>query len=153
SPAARVRDLPAFTAPTLVRHLEIADAQGRRLAPVAEGDWGGLALDPYLLVSGFEGRQRWIVDPFRFLASALALPDIPIPDVTTETGRGLMEIHIDGEGFVSPAELPHRPLAGEVIRRDFLARYHLPTTVSIIEGEIGSAGLYPDRSRELEPVA
>jgi hypothetical protein len=153
APAARARDLPPCAAPALVRHLEIADAQARTLSPVAEGEWGGMALDPYLIASGFEGRQRWIIDPFQFLASALALPDIPIPDVTTENGRRLLEIHIDGDGFVSTAELPHRPLAGEVIRREFLARYHLPTTVSIIEGEIGAAGLYPERSGELEPVA
>jgi hypothetical protein len=152
-PAPRARDLPSYAAPSLVRHLEIADAQARIVAPVAEGEWGGIALDPYLTETGFEGRQRWIIDPFQFLASALALPDLPIPDVTTENGRRVLEIHIDGDGFVSTAELPRRPLAGEVIRREFLARYHLPTTVSIIEGEIGAAGLYPERSGELEPVA
>jgi hypothetical protein len=153
SPAPRARDLPPLTAPALVHHLEVADAAGRTLAPIAEGDWGGLALDPYLIVSGFEGRQRWIVDPFQFLASALALPAMPIPDATTENGRRLLEIHIDGDGFPSIAELPHRPLAGEVIRREFLARYLLPTTVSVIEGEVGSSGLYPERAGELEPVA
>ena len=153
SPAPRARDLPPLAAPTLAHHLEVADAGGRILAPIAEGDWGGLALDPYLIASGFEGRQRWIVDPFQFLASALALPAIPIPDATTENGRRLLEIHIDGDGFPSIAELPHRPLAGEVIRREFLARYQLPTTVSVIEGEVGPSGLYPDRAGELEPVA
>jgi hypothetical protein len=153
SPAPRARDLQPLAAPGLAHHLEVADAGGRTLAPIAEGDWGGMALDPYLIVSGFEGRQRWIVDPFQFLASALALPAIPIPDATTENGRRLLEIHIDGDGFPSIAELPHRPLAGEVIRREFLARYQLPTTVSVIEGEVGPAGLYPDRAGELEPVA
>ena len=153
SPAPRARDLPPLTAPALTHHLEVADAAGRTLAPIAEGDWGGLALDPYLIASGFEGRQRWIVDPFQFLASALALPAMPIPDATTENGRRLLEIHIDGDGFPSIAELPHRPLAGEVIRREFLARYGLPTTVSVIEGEVGASGLYPARVGELEPVA
>jgi len=64
SPAPRARDLPPLTAPALAHHLEVADAAGRTLAPIAEGDWGGLALDPYLIASGYEGRQRWIVDPF-----------------------------------------------------------------------------------------
>jgi len=40
-----------------------------------------------------------------------------------------------------------------VIRREFLARYGLPTTVSVIEGEVGASGLYPARVGELEPVA
>jgi polysaccharide biosynthesis protein PelA len=153
APAARGRELPPYTAPGLIRHLQIVDADGHAFSPIVEADWGGMALDPYLTESGFEGRQRWIVDPFRFLSSALALPDIPVPDPTTENGRRLMEIHIDGDGFISFAELPHHPLAGEVIRRDFLSRYHLPTTVSIIEGEIGPSGLYRDRTAELEPVA
>ena len=54
---------------------------------------------------------------------ALALPPIPIPDPTTANGRRVMEIHVDGDGFVSVAELPDRPFAGEVIRREVLARY------------------------------
>ena len=154
TPVARGRDLAAYVVPsTFTRHLQVEDAEGQRFSPVFEGQWGGMALDPYLTESGFEGRQRWMIDPFRFLASALALPDIPVPDPTTENGRRLLEIHVDGDGFVSLAELPSHPLAGEVIRRDFLARYHLPTTVSIIEGEIGPQGLYPAQSPRLEAVA
>jgi hypothetical protein len=151
--AARARERPPWDAPGLKRHLEIADAAGHRLAPVAHGEWGGIALAPYVTAEGVEGRSRWILDPFRFLAGALALPPIPVPDPTTANGRRLMEIHVDGDGFVSVAELPDRPFAGEVIRREVLARYQLPTTVSIIEGEIGPTGLYPDKSPALEEIA
>jgi hypothetical protein len=150
---ARARERPPWDAPGLTRHLEIADAAGDRLAPVAQGDWGGIALAPYVTVEGIEGRSRWILDPFRFLTGALALPPIPVPDPTTANGRRVMEIHVDGDGFVSVAELPDRPFAGEVIRREILERYRLPTTVSIIEGEIGPAGLYPDKSAALEAIA
>jgi hypothetical protein len=151
--AARSRERPAWDAPSLTRHLELADTAGHRLAPVAHGEWGGIALAPYVTAEGVEGRSRWILDPFRFLAGALALPPIPVPDPTTANGRRLMEIHVDGDGFVSVAELPDRPFAGEVIRREVLARYQLPTTVSIIEGEIGAEGLYPDKSAALEEIA
>ncbi len=151
--AARSRERPPWDAPGLTRHLELADAAGHRLAPVAQGDWGGLALAPYVTAEGVEGRSRWILDPFRFLAGALALPPIPVPDPTTANGRRLLEIHIDGDGFVSVAELADRPYAGEVIRRELLARYQLPTTVSIIEGEIGPSGLYPGKSPALEEIA
>ncbi|HVT05887.1 MAG TPA: hypothetical protein VHO67_00435, partial [Polyangia bacterium] len=149
----RSRELPAWDAPRLSRHLELTDGGGHRVVAVAHGDWGGLALAPYVTSEGVQGRLRWIVDPFRFLAGALALPPIPVPDPTTVNGRRLMEIHIDGDGFVSTAELPDHPYAGEVIRREMLARYELPTTVSIIEGEIGAAGLYPDKSPALEAIA
>ncbi|HSS37139.1 MAG TPA: hypothetical protein VLT58_00075, partial [Polyangia bacterium] len=147
------RELPAWDGPGLTRHLELSDAGGHRIVAVAHGAWGGLALAPYVTSEGVQGRQRWIVDPFRFLAGALALPVIPVPDPTTANGRRVMEIHIDGDGFVSTAELPDHPYAGEVIRREMLARYELPTTVSIIEGEIGPAGLYPDKSAALEAIA
>jgi polysaccharide biosynthesis protein PelA len=149
----RSRDLPAWDAPGLTRHLELVDAAGHRLVAVAHGAWGGLALAPYVTSEGVQGRQRWIVDPFRFLAGALALPAIPVPDPTTTNGRRVMEIHIDGDGFVSTAELPDHPFAGEVIRRELLARYDWPTTVSVIEGEIGPEGLYPDKSAALEAIA
>jgi hypothetical protein len=147
------REKPTWDAPALHRHLEISDAQGQRFVAVGDGDWGGIALAPYVIAEGAQGRHRWIIDPFRFLAGALALPPIPVPDPTTANGRRVLEIHIDGDGFVSVAELPDRPFAGEVIRRDVLARYGLPTTVSIIEGEIGPSGLYPDKSPALEGIA
>ncbi len=150
---ARERERPIWDAPALARHLAIADARGQRFAPVAHGGWGGIALAPYVTAEGVEGRTRWILDPFKFLSGALALPPIPAPDPTTPNGRRVLEIHIDGDGFVSVAEMPDRPLAGEVIRRELLARYRLPTTVSIIEGEIGPAGLYPDKSPALEEIA
>lgn len=149
----RVREPPLWDAPALARHLEIADAQGRRFVPVAHGDWGGIALSPYVTAEGAEGRIRWILDPFKFLTGALALSPIPAPDPTTTNGRRVLEIHIDGDGFVSVAEMPDRALAGEVVRRELLARYQLPTTVSIIEGEVGPSGLYPDKSPVFEAIA
>jgi hypothetical protein len=153
APTARTRDRPRWDAPGLVRHLELADDHGHRLAAVAHGAWGGLALAPYVTVEGVGGRSRWILNPFQFLSGALALAPLPAPDPTTANGRRVMEIHIDGDGFVSVAELPDRPYAGEVIRREVLARYRLPTTVSIIEGEIGASGLYPDKAPALEEIA
>ena len=56
-------------------------------------------------------QSRWIIDPFAFLQQALALPALPLPDTTTENGRRLMFIHIDGDGYPSRAELPGTPLA------------------------------------------
>ena len=48
---------------------------------------------------------------------------------------------------------PDRRLAGEVILTDILRRYLVPTTVSIIEGEIGASGLYREQSAKLEGIA
>jgi hypothetical protein len=76
-----------------------------------------------------------------------------MPDVTTENGHRLWMAHVDGDGFLNRAELPGTPFASEVIRSQILEKYALPTTVSVIEGEIGPTGLYPHLSPELEAIA
>jgi uncharacterized protein (TIGR01370 family) len=55
-------------------HLRIEDADGRLIDPVVTAPWGGLALQPYLLEVGYQGRARWIVDPTAFLQIALGIP-------------------------------------------------------------------------------
>ncbi|MGM0521586.1 MAG: polysaccharide deacetylase family protein, partial [Pseudomonadota bacterium] len=60
---------------------------------------------------------------------------------------------IDGDAFVSRADLPGTPFTGEKMLSDILMRYQVPTTVSIIEGEVGAEGLYPQYREVLEPLA
>jgi uncharacterized protein (TIGR01370 family) len=116
--------------------------------------WGGYVLSPYEMLSlPRDQGNRWIVQPFEFLRRALALPPMPVPDVTTENARRLMMVHIDGDGFVNRAERFGTPFAGEVLLTDVLEKYRIPTTVSIIQGEIAPNGLYPQLSPQLEAVA
>jgi uncharacterized protein (TIGR01370 family) len=61
-------------APDVRTQLRIADERGASIDPVVTARWGGLALDPYLVESGYQGSTRWIVDPRAFLATALAIP-------------------------------------------------------------------------------
>jgi hypothetical protein len=89
----------------------------------------------------------------RFLREALALPDLPVPDVTTEGGRRMLMTHVDGDGFASRAEIPGAPYASEVMLKEFLERYRLPATVSVIEGELSPAGVYPESSKATEAIA
>lgn len=134
--------------------LQLTDARGQTFDVAALTRWGGYVLDPYAVIElpGSE-QSRWVIDPFAFLKQALALPDLPLPDTTTENGRRLMFIHIDGDGYPSRAELPGTPLAGEALLTQVLQRYRLPTTMSIIEGEIAPHGLHPSISAEMEAVA
>ncbi|MBK8893604.1 MAG: bifunctional glycoside hydrolase 114/ polysaccharide deacetylase family protein [Propionivibrio sp.] len=134
--------------------LKLADTRGQTFDVAALTRWGGYVLDPYAVV-GVPGSEqsRWIIDPFAFLQQALALPDLPLPDTTTENGRRLMFIHIDGDGYPSRAELPGTPLAGEALLTQVLQRYRLPTTMSVIEGEVAPDGLYPALSAEMEAIA
>jgi uncharacterized protein (TIGR01370 family) len=116
--------------------------------------WGGYVLSPYEMLSlPNDGGNRWVVQPFEFLRRALALPAMPVPDVTTENGRRLMLAHIDGDGFANVAEFAGRPFASDVLLRDVLQKYRVPHTVSVIQGEIAPNGLYPKLSPQLEPIA
>lgn len=132
--------------------LQLSDPQGKIYHPALLAPWGGYALDPYL-TEGSEGNKRWILDPFSFLQQALRLPHIPRVDSTTENGRRIATVHIDGDGFPSKAEIPGTPYAGQAVLDLLLKPYPFLTSVSVIEGEVGPQGLYPDLSPTLEKIA
>lgn len=153
-PIPRLHELVPWQAgPGLAVAASVEDARGRALVAVASGAFGGFALAPFVLQQGSDEGHRWVLDPFAFLTRALRLEPLPAADVTTESGRRLLTAHIDGDGFVSQAELPGRPFAGQVILDRILRVFDLPTTVSIIEGEIGPSGMHPAESPALEEIA
>lgn len=137
---------------------------GRPLLTLKRGDdlqvaaavtpWGGYVLAPYGVVAlpGNAG-NRWVIDPFGFLRQALQLPDMPVPDVTTATGRRMFMVHMDGDGFISRSELSGNPMAGEVVRDRVVSKYAVPMTISVIEAELSPQGLYPGLSSMAEKVA
>lgn len=134
--------------------LRTGDHRGNTYDAVALTQWGGYALSPYTINVAPRSREvRWILHPINFLKAALKLSDLPVPDVTTEAGRRMLMIHIDGDGFASRAEMPASPFAADILRKEFLERYQFPTTMSIIEGEIGARGRYPHLTKHLEPIA
>ncbi len=139
--------------PDVRPHLSITAANSVRIDPVITAPWGGMALNPYVLDTGFADRRHWIINPFMFLQQALQLPTIPAPDLTTENGQRLLMAHIDGDGFPSRAEIPGTPFAAQIVLDEILKVYLFPTTISIIEGETGPAGLYPALSPQLETIA
>lgn len=126
---------------------------GETAAPVLTAPWGGMALHPYIVEDYGEGRRRWLLDPYTFLARALRYTPRPVLDTTTESGSRLLTIHVDGDGFPSRAFLPGSPLSADVLREEFLEAYDLPHTVSVIEGEVGATGLYPEQTPLLEKAA
>lgn len=135
------------------RLFSVEDRTGARMDAVFTAPWGGMAVTPYLLVEGYENSYRWFINPFAFFKQALGLPDLPVPDVTTLDGRRMLIVHIDGDGFPSRAAMPGNDYCGKVILEQILKRYRVKSTVSIIEGEIGSAGKWPKLAKELEPIA
>ncbi|WP_441612265.1 MULTISPECIES: bifunctional glycoside hydrolase 114/ polysaccharide deacetylase family protein [unclassified Cupriavidus] len=115
--------------------------------------WGGYVLGPYAVRRSANDQNRWVVQPLDFLREALRLPAMPVPDVTTENARRLLTIHVDGDGFASRAEIPGGGFSGEVLFREIWDRYRLPMTMSIIQGEVASDGMYPKLTAQLEPIA
>ncbi len=133
--------------------LTASDGVTETLTPVYLFPGGGVAVDPFLFESGPDDAQYWLFDPARFLRQALDLGSLPAIDSTTETGRRILTAHIDGDGFVSRAEMADTPLSGEMIRTQILNTYRLPHTVSVIEGETAGNALYPDISVDAEREA
>ncbi|WP_148864486.1 endo alpha-1,4 polygalactosaminidase [Marinobacter fonticola] len=133
--------------------LTVTDREGQRFHPIYTHDGGGVAVAPYLFEPGPEDQLYWLFDPIAFLDEAFGHPDFPASDVTTESGRLILTSHIDGDGFVSRAEVPGNPLAAQVIMDDILQAYNLPHTVSVIEAETSPDGIYPKTSAEAEQLA
>lgn len=127
-------------------------SEGKIFHPAALTPWGGYAFYSSLTANPV-GEDLWTLDPFTFLPAALGLPPLPAPDLTTENGRRIFFSHIDGDGFVEPAEWDPSRIAAEVIRDEFLKKYPLPFTVSVIEGEISASGAYPLKHRLYERTA
>lgn len=123
-------------------------------------EWGGFVWTPYEITEiRMNDQTNWVINPIKFLRATLQLPDVPVPDVTTEGGRRSLLIHIDGDGFPSKAEIksPWKDIkeayGADIILRSFLEHYKLPTAMSIIESETSPLGRFPAISTRLEDIA
>jgi polysaccharide biosynthesis protein PelA len=136
-----------------ITHLRLKDKTGKEADLVVTGGWGGFAGNSALLDEDFNYLVSWIIDPIAFFKKAFQLPQIPVPDITTENGRRLFFIHVDGDGFMTKFETPGKGYAAQVLLENIFKIYPVPHTISIIEGEISSTGIYPEISSELEAIA
>lgn len=134
-------------------HLQFKSRESGVIDTVITAPWGGWVQNDWVLDYMPSEQHRWIVEPFKFLNTALQLDRLPAPDVTTQYGRRILLTHIDGDGFLNLAQMPGTPYSASVIIDKVLKKYKIPHTVSVIEGEVGAAGLYPDKHRELEKIA
>ena len=159
SPPSRRLGLPIIRVKNAKTWLRVKGSDGTISEPVVISSWGGMALHPYVIfhvespVSMLSESDRWIINPFKFIQAALDLQEIPVPDATTENGRRLLMIHIDGDSFYNKTELGGDRYSAELILDEFIKPHALPHTVSIIEGEIGDKGMKPSLSPALEKIA
>ncbi|MGS0742497.1 bifunctional glycoside hydrolase 114/ polysaccharide deacetylase family protein, partial [Glaciimonas sp. GG7] len=116
--------------------------------------WGGYVLSPYAVLALDDIQQnKWATDPLAFFRRALNLSLIPVPDTTTENGRRLLMAHVDGDGYASRNEFFPGGFPGESLYKNIWEKYKIPTTLSIIEGEVGAQGMYPNLTPQLEALA
>lgn len=111
-------------------HLRLVDAAGRSGVAVATTPWGGLAVSHALALRGLHGERAWVIDPFSFLESALALPAAPMPNVTTENGRRLAMLLVRSEGASWPAAFG-QPASASVLGDWLSAKYPWPHAVDV----------------------
>jgi len=113
--------------------------------------WGGFALENSFMTT-IDDDNIWTINPFKFFQKALRLKKIPVPDTTTQNGKRILFSHIDGDAIMNRVEWNPKLFSGEVIVSDFLKKYHLPISASIVGAEVDPNGLYPKISPQLQKI-
>ncbi|HET8935626.1 MAG TPA: endo alpha-1,4 polygalactosaminidase [Polyangiales bacterium] len=121
--------------PFVSPHLTLRTGQGATATAIATTRFGGIALSHVFAVRGLSGERAWVVDPFKFLQRALHLPDIPVPDITTESGRRLALLAIDARGLSDNARLRGRPRVVNVLATQILQKFNWPHALDLREPE------------------
>ena len=138
-------------------HLILEHREGSlvlRLERGADLSRGGFVANGYFVYEEpVTGRTKWIIDPFAFFQKAFGADTMPIPDVTTLSGRRTWFSHIDGDGWnnVSRVEAYRdKPtIASTVILRELIAPYpDLPVAVGVIGADIDERYGTPEAGRQ-----
>jgi len=132
--------------------LNIVYKNGQKSMPIAITPWGGYALHSSFLHS-IEYENYWTINPFKFFKDALRLDNIPVPDPTTEAGRRILFVHVDGDGFMERVRTDPDKLASEYLLEHIYRKYKIPQTISLVQGEVDSIGLYPKLSSRMKKIA
>jgi hypothetical protein len=115
---------------------------------------GGYAANGYFVYEEpGTGRTKWIIDPFAFFQKAFGVETMPIPDVTTLSGRRIWFSHIDGDGWNNVSRVEayrEKPtIAATVILRELIAPYpDLPVAVGVIGADIDEKYGTPEAGRQ-----
>jgi hypothetical protein len=125
--------------------------EGKSIHPVAITKWGGYNQTSMLIhQNSTYTKSKWIVNPFWLIEQAFNDDKvIPIPDTVVECGKRTLFIHIDGDGFVNISEIDRKSYNAEVLYKNFLSKYRLPTTVSYIISEIEKKYIGSEKSERL----
>jgi hypothetical protein len=154
--------LPAFPivgtlGPGVASHLVLEHREGDLVlasSVVLTSDRGGYAASGYAVYEEpGSGRTKWIIDPFAFFQDAFGADRMPIPDVTTLSGRRIWFSHIDGDGWNNISyieEYRDNPtIAAAVVLRELIAPYpDLPVAAGVIGADIDERYGVPEAGRQ-----
>jgi hypothetical protein len=121
---------------------------------VLTSNHGGYAANGYIIYEEpGTGRTKWLIDPFAFFQKAFGAEMMPIPDVTTLSGRRLWFSHIDGDGWNNVTYIESyrdKPtIAAGVVLRELIAPYpDLPVAVGVIGADIDERYGTPEAARQ-----
>lgn len=140
----RLKAAPDLEVLLRVRRTDLPGCEGD-LAGV--GPRGGYSLvtvhyDPRL------NRTEWRLDPFAFFARAFGVCELPKPDLATAMGRRIVFVSVDGDGLLNRVQAGPNVgrYSGEVVREEFLKKFDLPVTASVIAAD---ADREPDLVRSI----
>lgn len=140
-------------APNATALITVKNADQDTIVQSAKTALGAVIVSPWLIDSLPMEGSNWVINPVTLLTKAMGLPTILAPDTTTESGRRMLTMHIDGDGFTSVAYHEGRPYSAEVIRDEIIKHYKLPITTSVIQADIESGGVHSKHSVKLESIA
>jgi hypothetical protein len=140
----------------ILEHREGGQGGGQALASsvVLTSSHGGYVANGYFVYEEpTTGRTKWIVDPFAFFQKAFGAEMMPIPDVTTLSGRRTWFSHIDGDGWNNVTYIESyrdKPtIAAGVVLRELIAPYpDLPVAVGVIGADIDERYGTPEAARQ-----
>ena len=113
---------------------------------------GGHAANGYFIYEEPGTGRKWIIDPFAFFQRAFGVETMPVPDVTTLSGRRMWFSHIDGDGWNNVTRVEaHRDkptISALVVLRDLIVPYpDLPVAVGVIGADVDEYGT-PEAARQ-----
>src|SRR5882757_3485300 len=153
--------LPAFPivgtfGSDVTSHLVLEYHEGTQVlasSVVLTSSHGGYAANGYFVYEEpGTGRTKWIIDPFAFFQKAFGVEMMPVPDVTTISGRRIWFSHIDGDGWNNVSYIESyrdKPtIAAGVVLRELIAPYpDLPVAIGVIGADIDERYGGPEAAR------
>jgi hypothetical protein len=136
-----------------IPYMVYKNSQEQLSTVAAKTSWGGFVMDNALQSSFFGDNTMWIVNPFKLFRETLGLQYFPVPDPTTENGKRLAFLHVDGDGSMNRVENNVSMFSIEIIEKDFVSKYKFPQSISIVESETAPYGKYSKFSKRLENAA